>query len=287
MDFAVIDVETANPALSSICQVGVAIFTDGALSDSWGTLVNPHEHFDPYYVAVHGITADMVTSAPDWSFVNDRLISSLTGQIVASHTPFDRTALRRACEKHSQPLLDCRWIDSARVVRRVWPAFSKAGYGLANLSKHFGIEFQHHNAEEDARATGEILLRAIQESGSTAAEWCSLSLLSSSKARISVAHSANPDGPLYGHVVVFTGTLSIPRQEAASLAAQAGCEVAAGVTKSTTLIVVGDQDIRLLAGADKSAKHRKAEELIKNGQDIRVLGESDFAYLISSAPDRC
>ncbi len=87
---------------------------------------------------------------------------------------------------------------------------------------------------------------------------------------------------LYGNVLVFTGALSIPRQEAATAAAAAGCEVATSVTKHTTLLVVGDQDIRKLAGADKSSKHRKAEELMAKGQLIRIVGESDFGQLISA-----
>jgi len=52
--------------------------------------------------------------------------------------------------------------------------------------------------------------------------------------------------------------------------------VASGVTKKTTLLVVGDQDIKKLAGYEKSSKHRKAEELIQSGIPLRILKESDF-----------
>jgi DNA polymerase III subunit epsilon len=52
------------------------------------------------------------------------------------------------------------------------------------------------------------------------------------------------------------------------------------VTKHTTLLVVGDQDVRKLAGHEKSAKHRKAEELIANGQRIRIISESDFQRIV-------
>jgi hypothetical protein len=69
------------------------------------------------------------------------------------------------------------------------------------------------------------------------------------------------------------------RVEAADAASAAGCEVASGVTKHTTLLVVGDQDIRKLAGHEKSSKRRKAEELIMNGQRIRIIGETDFRHL--------
>jgi DNA polymerase-3 subunit epsilon len=93
----------------------------------------------------------------------------------------------------------------------------------------------------------------------------------------------NPEGPLAGETLVFTGELRLPRSEAADLAADAGCDVAEGVTKATTLLVVGDQDIRKLAGHEKSSKHRKAEALIAKGQQIRILGEGDFLCLMGKA----
>ena len=73
------------------------------------------------------------------------------------------------------------------------------------------------------------------------------------------------------------------RAEAAAMAAQAGCDVGTGVTKATTILVVGDQDASKLAGHEKSAKHRKAETLVLGGQQIRVIGESDFGRLLSSS----
>ncbi|QOW24493.1 exonuclease domain-containing protein [Lysobacter sp. H23M47] len=282
MDFVVIDVETANPNLASICQVGIAVFSGGCLEESWSSLVNPDDYFDSYNVAVHGIEESQVVNAPRWAEVHDRLSKSYSNQILASHTPFDRTAVQRACQKAGTTPFECRWLDTARVVRRTWPEFSKSGYGLANVASHLGINFKHHDAEEDARAAGEILLRAIQESGSTVDEWCSLSLKSNSLTASTEARDGNPDGPLFGNIVVFTGALSVPRREAANAAAAAGCEVGTGVTKHTTILVVGDQDIRKLAGSDKSSKHKKAETLMAKGQLIRVVGESDFGQLINS-----
>ncbi|GAH70392.1 unnamed protein product, partial [marine sediment metagenome] len=36
-------------------------------------------------------------------------------------------------------------------------------------------------------------------------------------------------------------------------------------------------------GHEKSSKHRKAEELILKGHDIRILSESDFKQLVKLA----
>ena len=69
----------------------------------------------------------------------------------------------------------------------------------------------------------------------------------------SVNREGNPEWELYGEVLVFTGALQIPRKEAAGLAASTGCAVASGVTKETTLLVVGDQDVSKLAGKNKGS----------------------------------
>jgi DNA polymerase-3 subunit epsilon len=81
-------------------------------------------------------------------------------------------------------------------------------------------------------------------------------------------------------VIVFTGTLEIPRRLAADLAAAAGCDVEQGVTKRTTPVVVGDQDVRRLNGKAKSGKHRKAEQLVRDGYPLRILRETDFKELV-------
>lgn len=58
--FTVIDVETANPNLDSICLVGIVSFDDGLAVASWEKLVDPEDYFDPQNVAVHGITKKAV-----------------------------------------------------------------------------------------------------------------------------------------------------------------------------------------------------------------------------------
>ena len=301
MNFVVIDVETANADLSSICQIGIASFRDGILHNSWESLVNPEDEFDPTCVSIHGITEEKVRSSPNWAAVYSEVSSLLQGNIVASHTAFDRVALLRACEKNNLVRCECRWLDSAMVVRRAWPIFSRSGYGLTNVAAEFGIKYKPHDALEDARCAGEILLRAISETGLGIDQWLervkqpihlpvrepsvrqptesSERHQSHSAPALPISRHGNPDGPLYGEVLVFTGALSIPRHDAADAAGGAGCEVATSVTKHTTLLVVGNQDVRKLAGQEKSSKHRKAEELINDGQKIRIISESDFQHI--------
>jgi len=277
--FTAIDVETANPDLASICQIGVVSFKDGAIVNCWKTYVDPEDEFSPINVWIHGIDERVVAGAPKFSDLTVKLHQMLAGQIVASHMPFDRLALSRAWKRYDLPPLECEWLDTAMVTRRAWPQFARRGYGLSNITKHCGIEFQPHDAEEDARAAGLVLLQAIAESGRGIDDWL---VRSRSPIGGTVTRSGNPDGPLAGEVIAFTGALSIVRREAADLAAEAGCDVANSVTSKVTLLVVGDQDIRKLGDHEKSSKQRKAESLVKEGVPIRILTESDFQALIGS-----
>lgn len=91
----------------------------------------------------------------------------------------------------------------------------------------------------------------------------------------------NPKGALAGSVVVFTGALGMSRSEAAELAARVGMSVKPSVTKETTHLVIGDQDLNVLAGHTKSSKHRKAEDMRTAGHPIRIMGETEFKGLIA------
>jgi len=281
MDFVAIDVETANADLASICQVGIASFRDGALAEQWVSLVNPEDEFDAINISIHGIDEERVRDAPVWKEVQANVVSRMQSRIVVCHTPFDRLAVNRACDRYGMNLCACTWLDSARVVRRAWQQFAKSGYGLSNIAAHLGIDYRAHDALEDARCAGEVLLRAIAETGLGPEQWLirveqPIGPLAGQCHR----RDGNPDGELCNEVVAFTGALSIPRREAADAAAATGCRVEDGVTKHTTLLVVGDQDLRVLNGHEKSNKHRKAEQLIAKGQRIRILGESDFKRIV-------
>lgn len=280
MRFIAVDLETANPRMSSICQIGVVTFENGKEVDAEVRLVDPCDYFDPYNVAIHGITEEQVRGAPRFSELHHWLCQRTSGEIVACHTHFDRVALSQACGRHSLDPLPCNWLDTAKVSRRTWSQFSQSGYGLANLASHFGISFQHHDALHDARTAGLILLKAIEETGFDPDEWISRCQSSAgSGSRANIRREGDGDGPLMGERIVFTGSLQILRREAADLAQEAGAAVEAGVTRHTSMLVVGDQDIEKLNGAEKSGKHRKVENLIEKGQAIRIFGEADFMTL--------
>jgi DNA polymerase III subunit epsilon len=292
-DFVAIDVETANPDLESICQIGVATFRNGALVDLWSQLIDPDGHyFDEMNMSIHGIHESHIEGAPTFLEVYSTLTQKLEGQTVVSHTGFDRRAISKAQTRYSLEPYKCMWLDSARIARRAWEQFSHKDYGLANVSKHFGIKFTHHDAAEDARACGEIVLQAILDTGIELEDWFDrvsqpIDPNNPSQSFATQPHLGNPEGHMYGECACFTGALSVPRAEAITRALACGISTKGGVTKKTTMLIVGDQDISKLAGYAKSSKHRKADkvnqECIKRGlpPQIRILTETDFFSVIA------
>ncbi len=75
------------------------------------------------------------------------------------------------------------------------------------------------------------------------------------------------EGPLKGTIWVLTGTLSIPREEAAEIIRDKGGKVSGSVSAKTTY---------LLAGDEAGSKLTKAEKL-----GVKILNESEFKNLIA------
>ena len=290
MKFVAIDVETANANMASICSIGAAVFDNGVLTDEWYSLIDPQDYFDGMNVSIHGIDQSHVQGAPTFKEAAKHINSLLANNVVVTHTHFDRVAMHQAANNWAIPSPTCKWLDSASVARRTWPEFARSGYGLANVCNHIGYTFEHHNALEDAKASGQVILAAMQESGLNLDAMLARVLQpidpSASTGSAPIKRDGNQDGPLAGEVIVFTGALGIPRREAADLAASIGCAVGAGVTKKTTLLVVGDTDVTRLAGHSKSSKHRKAEEMAAQGLPIRIIRETDFRELVEQARRR-
>lgn len=282
MEFVALDFETANADMSSICQLGFVHFKEGSFQEEWKTYIDPESFFDEINVSIHGIDEATVKDAPKFCDIVNHIYSCLDARIAVCHTHFDRVALNKACAKYGLRLPTCSWLDSARVTRRTWDQCAYRGYGLGNVCAIIGHKFVQHDALEDAKAAAYVLIAAIEKTGIDLQQW-----LKRVERRISfpdnsynISQKVNPEGAFYGEMLVFTGALQISRRMAADMAANIGCMVVDGVNKNTTILVVGDQDVKKLAGHEKSSKHRKAEKLIANGCQIKILMESDFQELV-------
>lgn len=280
-NFVSLDVETANHDMSSICQIGVVKYVDGVVTDEFYELIDPDDYFYFRNQDIHGISSDDVTDCRKFNQIIQELLIFIDNLPCVCHTKFDKNAINRAVVKYNLPYADINWLDSSMIARRTWEQFAYKGYGLANLCEFIGYKFNHHDALEDAKAAGQIVLKACEIKNYKIDDWVSRV----NKPIFPNTYKANTkdvniEGEFFGDNLVFTGSLKIPRREATSLASILGFNTISYVTKKTNILVVGDQDISRLAGHKKSSKHRKAESLILKKCDIRIIKESDFFAML-------
>ncbi|MCL8251374.1 exonuclease domain-containing protein [Aeromicrobium fastidiosum] len=304
LNFTAIDFETANSYRGSPCSVGLVKVRNGEIVDQRHWLIRPPENadwFDPFNVSIHGITPNMVAEAPRWRAVLPHIMDFIGDDVVIAHNAsFDIGVIRYACaiDNIEWPNLD--FLCTLVLARR---AFSLPSYRLPFVTEACGfILEQHHDALADARAVVDVVrgmailgsapdVRALAahhfvrvgrlESGAYSS---SVSNMSGSVSLVAADASADadPDGHLYGRVVVFTGALtSMTRQLAWDEVARSGGTPELNTTKRTNVLVLGDfNPANLRPGATYSGKARKAFDLQDKGQDIELMTEADFLRVL-------
>jgi hypothetical protein len=115
-----------------------------------------------------------------------------------THTAFDKVALHQARTKCQAPPLTCTWLDSACVARRTFKEFSKSGYGLLNVCEAIGYKYRPHDALEDAKAAGQIMLAAMAQSGLDLNGWLTRVRQPIDPSLERIARNGNPKGELCG-----------------------------------------------------------------------------------------
>ncbi len=300
LEFISFDIETANDERSSICQIGMAKFINGTVVEKWSSLIQPQVDFSSKNIQIHGITPDHVIYSPTFEEIYPKLKNKLNNSLCISHSTFDIQAFSSVIKKYGLPKLNFNWLDSYFIAKRVWPNLNS--HSLNSLAINLELlPFNHHDALDDALTCGHIFLRAIKEKPHVVDKLVSAEnhniiaskQTSSTKhgiikdnsffskiSRKKVTVEPNKNGFLFGKHIVFTGSLSISRKEAATLAANVGCEVKSSVTKKTSFCIVGIQDLELTKGRKRSSKHRKAEKYFSQGLPIKILSEQQFFELI-------
>lgn len=72
------------------------------------------------------------------------------------------------------------------------------------------------------------------------------------------------------------------RQDAMQIVVNLGGLLDNNVTKSTNYLILGNNDYNAILKGKKSSKHKKAEKLKLEGQDIEIIDEFTFYDLIES-----
>ena len=259
-DFVVIDVETACSRVSSICQIGIVAFRDGREVFAWETLVDPCDEFHAGNTRIHGIAAHHVAGQPTFAQVHVAVDRHLSGRITVAHSLFDKGALAAACRIHDRLPIETRWLDSVRVARRAWPDLDN--HRLGGLARFLGVPHGHHDALSDARAAGWVVVRAIEHTGLSLAEWMA------PPRQPGPAPRPAAGGPLAGERIAILGQ---PRDGplAHSIARRGGIVHSAVGLTTTMLVVAADEPFARSTLA--STAYRRALKAAADGRAIRIV----------------
>ena len=257
LDFVVIDVETACARVSSICQIGIVGFCDGREAFAWETLLDPCDEFHAMNTRIHGIGAHHVVGQPTFAEVYAAVDDHLSGRITVAHSYFDKGALAAACRVHDRTMIETTWLDSVRVAKRAWPAL--ANHKLGGLARYLGIPHRHHDALSDARAAGWVIVKAIDHTGLSLAEWMA------PPRKAGPAPVAASDGQLHGERVVIVGEAR-DGVLAHRLAAR-GATIRSAIGKTTSLLVLARDEPMLW----RDPQVAKADLARRSGQAIRIV----------------
>lgn len=165
-EFVVVDIETTglHKAKDCIIEVAALRYKNGAEADKFVSFVKPTKPIPAEVTAIHGITNQMVATAPPIDEVMPRLLTFLGDSILAGHCAgFDVGFIEvwaRRCGY--DPAWD--YIDTMAVAKKLLP-------GLANYKQKTVLEAMgcpqttYHRAEDDCRGSAEILLLGLNSLG--------------------------------------------------------------------------------------------------------------------------
>jgi DNA polymerase-3 subunit epsilon len=136
---------------------------------AYETLLDPCDDFHAMNTRIHGIAAHHVVGQPTFAHVHAEIDRHLSGRITVAHSYFDKGALAAACRVHDRAPIETVWLDSVRVAKRAWPDL--ANHKLGGLARFLGIAHRHHDALSDARAAGWVIVKAIDHTGLSLADW--------------------------------------------------------------------------------------------------------------------
>lgn len=167
MRFAVVDIETTGgfPSQHGITEIAIVLMNGAEVEGVFESLINPGQPIPPFIANMTGISDAMVAMAPPFEEQAEKIYRLLSDRIFVAHNVnFDHSFVKYYLQQAGYQLQVPK-ICTIRLARKVFPGLKK--YGLGHLTRSLDIPITHrHRAGGDARATAEIVSRALALTGS-------------------------------------------------------------------------------------------------------------------------
>lgn len=303
LDFTIIDTETTGLDYShcNLIEVAAIRVRNGVAVDSFSSLIQPPLTYscdddgnktsyfvDNFICSFTGITNDMLKESPVIADVLPQFLNFIGNDILVGHNVgFDVNFLYDASLRLGHKL-DNDHINTVRISKKVCP--DQEDYRLSGLAYRLGVKNGiHHRALGDCETTLNLYTYLKEQALQQWTEEEFLHLFKkkhgftlNAKDIVAETNDFDETHPLYGKVVVFTGTLSaMGRKEAMQLVANLGGENGNTVTKKTNFLVIGSEEFASSVKNGKTAKMKKAEAYQLKGVDITVLSEDAFFDMVN------
>jgi DNA polymerase III subunit epsilon len=163
LKFCVIDLETTggNPETEKIIEIGMVIIEERKLTEERSYLVNPEKEIPEFVQKLTGIKKSDVDHMPKIEEVIDEIVAFIGDSILVAHnTSFDIPFINGVLKKLGKPILDNKVICTNIMTKYMIPDIMSSN--LNYMSQLFNISHsQAHRAIEDAKATGNLLLKFL------------------------------------------------------------------------------------------------------------------------------
>lgn len=164
LNFCVIDLETTggNPETEKIIEIGLAKIEHRKITEERSFLINPEKDIPDFVQKLTGIKKTDVEFAPKIEEVIDEITQFIGDSILVAHnTSFDIPFLNAVLKKLKRPTLENKVICTNIMTKYMIPDIMSSN--LNYMSSIFNIgHSQAHRAIEDARATGNLLIKYME-----------------------------------------------------------------------------------------------------------------------------
>lgn len=165
LDLIAFDTETSGkyPLSAEVCELAAVKWRGGRVVDTFQTLLKPSAPMGSEVIAIHGITNEMVESAPKMAEKIGEFRKFIEGAVLmAHHAPFDLGFMALAMEAHGVSVPEEPVLCTSLMSRQLFP--ESGNHRLQTLIGFFGLEKgTAHRALDDAKACLEVGLRCLEK----------------------------------------------------------------------------------------------------------------------------
>lgn len=281
-NYCVLDTETTG--LSSyydeIIEIGILKVRNNEIVDKYDQLIKPSYEINSFITDLTGISNEMVKDMPSIIDIKDSVLEFIGNDIIIGHnTSFDIRFINEGFSTN----INNKFMDTMQFSRKLFPELEH--HRLSDLNKYLNLNNNEHRAISDCMSTKYLydnIKKLMKERKLEINDlWVGRRGIDI-KSIVPDDIQIDEDNFFFNRHIVFTGKLEkMERKTAMKLVVNLGGILDNSVTRSTNYLILGDNNYNAVLRGEKSSKHKKAEKLKLEGQDIDIIDELTFYDLLN------